>query len=627
MLPGQKFEMPDIYPHVFVGVVSYLSFFFIWLNPFKLLATFPLVLPLFFIDDLTQMNWYLYLLIGLGAILWFYQDQKSLAPHFLLMGTVMIVLAILGTIVTPRTFFYRPLNLYFNESKNTQFLNSFNLSQVGYSNSPSGFGGPVTINNNPFMIITGPNISMYLKGSSYTEFENNRWVSSNRVFEPVDVFELSPTPNRPELSNLYLPASYLITPIVRPINSLFYSGDIHYVRSGSDFEILRDQNDSLIFDQNMESDYGVLSMVNSPSNLAFHKLVVESPNLLLSKGEPSYRLRDSNVLASDATLYNLVYEQFDQQPTLINLYSIIEHFRNEYSYTLDVSVPRDYNNQFSNTLATFFDDKEGYCVYFASALTLLLQDLGFEARYTEGFLSPGNQSQDIVETVITNAQAHAWTEIYLDGLGWFVIDATPTSHISTLTQPEAPSVNTPVEPDEMEIPDLDIEIEQPDNPEPEITPETTIPQPQPETETVKPMNWIWIWVLLMGLFVLIQFRRFNNRHDPERLNQRLLANEKQTILELYKDLQRIYGLSYTDDLPLNSVSRTVNQIVDRHHLLKTKQLDYAIRAINDALYNPNPSHPLTINALVQLYFRLEKASKTQSNKIKYNLFRILFNFH
>ena len=38
----------------------------------------------------------------------------------------------------------------------------------------------------------------------------------------------------------------------------------------------------------------------------------------------------------------------------------------------------------------------------------------------------------------------------------------------------------------------------------------------------------------MGLFVLIQFRRFNNRHD-ERLNQRLLANEKQTILELYKD--------------------------------------------------------------------------------------------
>lgn len=71
---------------------------------------------------------------------------------------------------------------------------------------------------------------------------------------------------------------------------------------------------------------------------------------------------------------------------------------------------------------------EGYCVHFASAGTLLLQAIGIPARYASGYVvfpDDFEKTQDGYTAVVTDARAHAWTEIYLDGFGWMPCEMTP----------------------------------------------------------------------------------------------------------------------------------------------------------------------------------------------------------
>ena len=65
---------------------------------------------------------------------------------------------------------------------------------------------------------------------------------------------------------------------------------------------------------------------------------------------------------------------------------------------------------------------KGYCVHFASATTALLQSMDIPARYTVGYhvvIPIGDAWTDIPESA-----AHAWTEIYLTGVGWVPIEST-----------------------------------------------------------------------------------------------------------------------------------------------------------------------------------------------------------
>ncbi|MBR2445527.1 MAG: transglutaminase domain-containing protein [Clostridia bacterium] len=68
------------------------------------------------------------------------------------------------------------------------------------------------------------------------------------------------------------------------------------------------------------------------------------------------------------------------------------------------------------------ESKSGVCRHFASAATLLYRTLGIPARYVVGY------STDAVSgtwTEVKGADAHAWVEIFIPGLGWVRIDPTP----------------------------------------------------------------------------------------------------------------------------------------------------------------------------------------------------------
>ncbi|MBR7161552.1 MAG: transglutaminase domain-containing protein, partial [Clostridia bacterium] len=67
------------------------------------------------------------------------------------------------------------------------------------------------------------------------------------------------------------------------------------------------------------------------------------------------------------------------------------------------------------------DYNEGVCRHYASAATMIFRALGIPARYTIGYV--GNTAKD-KWTKITSDSGHAWTEIYLDGIGWIPVEVT-----------------------------------------------------------------------------------------------------------------------------------------------------------------------------------------------------------
>lgn len=72
--------------------------------------------------------------------------------------------------------------------------------------------------------------------------------------------------------------------------------------------------------------------------------------------------------------------------------------------------------------------KSGYSVHYATLAALLLRCCGIPARYVEGYVVSPSQAEALSagdSLTLTQNNAHAWAEYYLDGVGWIPFDATP----------------------------------------------------------------------------------------------------------------------------------------------------------------------------------------------------------
>ncbi len=116
--------------------------------------------------------------------------------------------------------------------------------------------------------------------------------------------------------------------------------------------------------------------------------------------------------------------------------------------------------------------KEGYCVQFASAVTLILRELGIPARYVEGYIGSDLQKisrEDFVYgAYIRDYQAHAWVEVYYDGVGWIQYETTPQYYVGLYGTDS--SVGTP--PDKPVLPPEETKPSEEDTPAPDDDEET-----------------------------------------------------------------------------------------------------------------------------------------------------------
>jgi len=96
-----------------------------------------------------------------------------------------------------------------------------------------------------------------------------------------------------------------------------------------------------------------------------------------------------------------------------------QFFRNNFTYDLRVGAGSS-----TNALVTFLENRRGYCEQFASAFAAFARALGIPARVAVGYTS-GVTTGDGAFSV-QGRHAHAWPEVYFDGVGWLAFEPTPS---------------------------------------------------------------------------------------------------------------------------------------------------------------------------------------------------------
>lgn len=98
--------------------------------------------------------------------------------------------------------------------------------------------------------------------------------------------------------------------------------------------------------------------------------------------------------------------------------AVSDFLKDNYTYSLDAKIDR------RDPVMSFLNDaKAGHCSLYASAMTLILRDMGIPARYCTGFAV----NADSTTQVMRSKDLHAWCEVYLEELGWITFDPTATS--------------------------------------------------------------------------------------------------------------------------------------------------------------------------------------------------------
>jgi transglutaminase-like putative cysteine protease len=95
-----------------------------------------------------------------------------------------------------------------------------------------------------------------------------------------------------------------------------------------------------------------------------------------------------------------------------------DYFHQNFTYNLDVARGHD-----ERAIETFLRTREGYCEQFAGTFAAMARSIGIPARVAVGF-TPGIASGTDLYSVL-GRHAHAWPEVWFDGLGWVAFEPTP----------------------------------------------------------------------------------------------------------------------------------------------------------------------------------------------------------
>jgi len=114
-------------------------------------------------------------------------------------------------------------------------------------------------------------------------------------------------------------------------------------------------------------------------------------------------------------------------------------FRDTSTFTYSTQVPP---GDSGDAVWDFLDHRTGYCVQFATSMTMMARTLGIPARLGVGFL-PGQRTDDTTYQV-TGRDSHAWPELYFPGQGWVRFEPTPAQQTGPAPEWATPTGSTSV---------------------------------------------------------------------------------------------------------------------------------------------------------------------------------------
>lgn len=287
--------------------------------------------------------------------------------------------------------------------------------------------------------------NVYLKGYTGTEYGNNCWNNfSNSLYESYnDIFssfyknKLFPQDmltnyiitqyhtnlTKINIKSQYINEKYNYTPYLS-----FPSGAITYI------------DDTLIKLDNFK-EYSFMVSTDQINENNFYD-VLEDINYEINSTFQQYTdfVYENYCKVPDTEPMNQIYNQFIADSNILNqntyqkLQSIKDILAENAEYTLNPGkTPR--SEDFVNYFLT--QNHKGYCVHFATSGVILARMAGIPARYSEGYVllkddfNKNNLTDNYTYQIeIKDNRAHAWAEIYIDGLGWIPYEFTPSAAIA-----------------------------------------------------------------------------------------------------------------------------------------------------------------------------------------------------
>ncbi|MFF2325916.1 MULTISPECIES: DUF3488 and DUF4129 domain-containing transglutaminase family protein [unclassified Streptomyces] len=272
----------------------------------------------------------------------------------------------------------------------------------------------------------------YLRILALDQFTGDEWRPSTRRLKDVPKRLPAPEGLGPDVtvteirSNISASPSYQQTylPLPYPVTEVTIDGRWRYEPAGR--TLVGDRGETT-----RGAQYQVSSLVVQPT-----------ADQLAAAGAPPADLQREYTRVPDS-LPKVVRQTADQVTKgAANNYEravkLQDFFASEGGFTYDTSVS---SGTGSAAVARFLKDKRGFCVHFSFTMAAMARTLGIPARVAVGF-TPGTQQPNGAVSVGLR-DAHAWPELYFEGIGWTRFEPTPTrGSAPPYSRAEAPTGGT-----------------------------------------------------------------------------------------------------------------------------------------------------------------------------------------
>lgn len=279
-------------------------------------------------------------------------------------------------------------------------------------------------------------IRSYWKGRSYDLYLDGRWTmvedESEAFTSATDEIEVEHPDNR------YL-MEYTFTNLAKKQSLLYAPAETVWMGKNAAVQSVRIAGDlkdvsAWVADTSLASgdQYKARSLITDPTIEELRAAGTEYPNWVAER-----YLQIPEEIAPQ--LKELALEITESQQTPYDkAQAITAYLREEieYSVTIEEAPP----NTLDPVLWVLFEHKKGFCMYYASAETLMLRSIGIPARMAVGFVEGAFDEEDGLYNVAYK-DSHAWPEVYFPGIGW--VEFEPTSNQFPIERPE-----TKIDPDE-----------------------------------------------------------------------------------------------------------------------------------------------------------------------------------
>lgn len=338
----------------------------------------------------------------------------------------------------------------------------FDLIGVGLQNKKDKLGGNIQLNDATNVLRVTTQTPALLKGKVYTTYDGHSWEADpatyyrlgsrafqDKYYEAFDLAKPESTEGQALLSSMGANIGMTVTVLQPQSSLLFTSGRLMSFKEAvpAKSPVLYNMYSEVFINSHpVSSSYSYTFTGQSFSRA--DKALSENIYTLLKEAD-----RDPDVLYNSEEFQKLYLSLPEDLPPIVSqtaqemtkdkirpydmMVALEDGLRKRYTYTL---TPGDTPDG-EDFVGYFLETGKGYCVHFASAMTVMARSLGIPSRLVAGYgLEQDPKTSDLWYARRRNA--HTWTECYFEGLGWVSFDPTADSPYANLLQEQQEGEST-----------------------------------------------------------------------------------------------------------------------------------------------------------------------------------------